>query len=152
MAIATENPICVTTDNGLQLSISIDRKTRDYLRYRKHHGVMHIFHSGEDVVDDYFNRHSRPYTQYRKEILPAVRKALNISDMVKFNWSQKAGCKCPCSPGFLVNDPEHIYTDFVICVDVEGIQKPDNREESLQHFNNTVWGFANTGEKEVSDD
>ena len=146
--VAVKNPISIITDTGFQLSISIDRKTKDYFKYRRNHGIMYIFHDNEDIVDDFFNRHNRPSAQYRKEILPTVRKALQMSDTIKFAWSQKAGCKCPCSPGFLITDPEYKYTDFIICVDVKGIQKPDNRTEALEYFNDRVWGFTQLEDKD----
>ena len=54
-----------------------------------------------NVIEDLMNRHRRPYAAWRK----AVRRALagvNI-DLSKMAWSQKAGCSCPCSPGFVLN-------------------------------------------------
>ncbi len=141
MTMITEEPISVVTDSGLELLIDIEYKSKYEQKYRRHHGIMYIFHSDEDIVDDLINRHSRPHLQYRKEILPKVREVLNISSDVKFNWNQKAGCKCPCSPGFLISDPDYKYTKYIISVYVKGFDKSHNQEEALKHFNKQVWGF-----------
>jgi hypothetical protein len=47
------------------------------------------------------NRHRRPYATWRKAIRTALAK-VDI-DLSKMAWSQKAGCSCPCSPGFVLN-------------------------------------------------
>ena len=55
-------------------------------------------------MDNLQNRHSRPYDQYRRLVLPTVAKLIAFRPGAKFRWSQKAGCSCPCSPGFIVKD------------------------------------------------
>jgi hypothetical protein len=71
-----------------------------------------------NVIEDLMNRHRRPYATWRK----AVRKALagvNI-DLSKMAWSQKAGCSCPCSPGFVLESQ---------CIHLDG--------EFFRHFD--IW-------------
>lgn len=98
-------PIEVTTENGTRISIS----TESVLEYNKFwkgkrvHGRMHVFHEGEPIIpDNLINRHYRPYELYRKVILPVVKEVLDIDDDIKFEWDQRAGCSCPCSPGFII--------------------------------------------------
>jgi hypothetical protein len=57
--------------------------------------------SEKGMLDQLALRHDRPFEEYRKH-LPEVFKALGI-EPVKARWSQKAGCSCPCSPGFVLD-------------------------------------------------
>jgi hypothetical protein len=63
---------------------------------------VYIFPQGESLLDNLQNRKSRPYNEYRKQVMPAVIKALGLPAGTKVKWSQYAGCSCPCSPGFIV--------------------------------------------------
>ena len=68
---------------------------------------IYIFLEGENLIQNLQNRHSRPYTLYKK-LLPQIMEqvkaqGIEVPENLKFVWSQKAGCKCGCSPGFLVN-------------------------------------------------
>lgn len=64
---------------------------------------IHFFLIGENIIDNLTNRHSRPYTEFKKH-LPEVFKKAGIDLNAKYRWSQKAGCSCGCSPGFVVED------------------------------------------------
>jgi hypothetical protein len=48
-------------------------------------------------------RYKRPHQAYRKEVLPLVLIDLMIASNTKVTWSQKAGCSCGCSPGFILD-------------------------------------------------
>lgn len=70
----------------------------------------YIWASGESVIENLFNRHSRPYKLYQEHVLPEILKEVaekhpeyEISTNPKdWGWRQKCGCKmCPCSPGFI---------------------------------------------------
>lgn len=63
---------------------------------------VYIFPQGETLLDNLQNRRSRPFNEYRKQVMPAVLKALGLPATTKVRWSQYAGCSCPCSPGFIV--------------------------------------------------
>jgi hypothetical protein len=77
----------------------------------KHHNKMYIWPSKETVFENLINRHNRPHTTYKKEIIPLVMEMLkntneevyNALKDVKWGWRQKCGCDCPCSPGFIGN-------------------------------------------------
>lgn len=70
-----------------------------------------IFEKGEGILENLMKRHSRPYEEYKKEVLPLVKAwlAANRPDVNELEigrhvgWSQKAGCSCGCSPGFIVD-------------------------------------------------
>ena len=55
-----------------------------------------------NVLDDLTNRFRRPYDAWRPRVLD-VLKVLGYED-VRLRWSQKAGCSCGCSPGFIIED------------------------------------------------
>jgi len=83
-------------------SVLIIERYRNYERGWNKAPRMYVDVSEQfNVIEDLMNRHRRPYAAWRK----AVRRALagvNI-DLSKMAWSQKAGCSCPCSPGFVLN-------------------------------------------------
>ena len=62
---------------------------------------LYISHKGENVLENLANRRSRPTTLY-KGILPSILKELGLPVDTKVSWSQKAGCSCGCSPGFIL--------------------------------------------------
>lgn len=67
-----------------------DRKSRIY------------FFVKETILENLINRRCRPNKEYRK-LVPAVLKKANIPSTTKVKWSQKAGCSCGCSPGFILD-------------------------------------------------
>lgn len=96
----------------------------------------HIFPKGENVMENLFvGRRNRPVDVYKREVIPAVKQAIVdrvmaskrgddrrvvTTDEVQARWSQKAGCSCGCSPGFIVTVPEAIIDmRYDIFVDVE---------------------------------
>ena len=54
----------------------------------------------ENVLENLENRFNRPVSEYRRLLKP-VFKAMGV----KARWSQKAGCSCGCSPGFILDRP-----------------------------------------------
>ncbi len=70
----------------------------------------------ETLVHDLQNGRNRPYTIYKKEVLPKLFRLLGINPK-KVGWSQKAGCSCPCSPGFIVQSRDIPYDIHVTVTD-----------------------------------
>lgn len=79
---------------------------------------IYFFIKGENILENLFERHFRPHKEYRK-LLPAVLAKAGITTNEHIRWSQKAGCSCPCSPGFILGD---VYGK-TIYVDVTGGKK-----------------------------
>jgi len=65
---------------------------------------VYVWPESETILENLQNRRQRPYTIWRKEVIPSVLKELNLPADTKVRWSQYAGCSCPCSPGFIIND------------------------------------------------
>jgi hypothetical protein len=67
---------------------------------------VHVDGDEFNVWENFVNREARPYEAY-KQVMPEVLARLGYGPDVRVKWSQKAGCSCPCSPGFVVvNDPK----------------------------------------------
>jgi hypothetical protein len=85
---------------------------------------IYIFPKGETLIENLGNRKHRPYTAYKKEVLPVLLERLEQENPNEFacitgrkiHWSQYAGCSCPCSPGFIIDTPNGL---FDISVDIE---------------------------------
>jgi len=75
---------------------------------------IYVWINGESIMEGLVNRRTRPYTFYRNEILPMLSTWIGV-DLSKLDmrWSQKAGCSCPCSPGF-VDQSFRLTTDIHI--------------------------------------
>jgi len=73
---------------------------------------VYIFPKGETIWQNLENRRQRPHTTFRKEVMPAVLAEMGLPANTKIRWSQYAGCSCPCSPGFIIDDV-HGKTVFV---------------------------------------
>ena len=63
---------------------------------------VYFFTADESILENLTKRFHRPYEAYRK-LLPEVFKQVNLQPNVKAKWRQKAGCKCGCSPGFILD-------------------------------------------------
>jgi len=84
----------------------------------------------ETILENIANRRNRPWTEWKKHVMPTVMEALpemfaasylqttngpwqmmRMHDSaIKPRWSQKAGCSmCPCSPGFIIPDVRPPY-------------------------------------------
>ena len=90
--------------------VSIDvEPSRDKKRYSSR-GIkarIYVWEQGESVLDNLMNRRSRPKDLYR-DFIPLSLAQMGLPLDTKVLWSQQAGCRCGCSPGFIV---QHYY-DF----------------------------------------
>jgi hypothetical protein len=74
---------------------------------RKKQDVIYVWLEGENVLKNLMNRRDRPSKAYKEFVLPLGLKELGYTEeeakaiIKKAYWSQKAGCRCGCSPGFL---------------------------------------------------
>ena len=65
---------------------------------------IYVHPQGETLMENLYNRKARPHSIYRKEVLPKLFTQLGWTPSTKVKWSQYAGCSCPCSPGFIVEN------------------------------------------------
>lgn len=77
---------------------------------------MYIFHDGESMVTNLYERFDRPHEFYKKDVLPLVMDEIKKThpkhyeelQKGKWGWRQYSGCACGCSPGFVSTTKNHI--------------------------------------------
>lgn len=63
---------------------------------------IYVHPSQETVLDQLVKRRVRPVAEWRR-LMPEILERAGLSAQ-KVRWSQRAGCSCPCSPGFICED------------------------------------------------
>jgi hypothetical protein len=87
-------------DTMSNIKIEIEVRARAYNAKDRHAKTkVYFFNEDESVLEDFGNRVARPKDLY-KTYLADVADKLGQPRTTKFSWSQKAGCRCGCSPGF----------------------------------------------------
>jgi hypothetical protein len=71
---------------------------------------IYVDEVGETVLDNLEKRMGRPSDKYKAPVLEALEQIGLTS--VKVNWSQRAGCTCPCSPGFILRNEKGVMRYF----------------------------------------
>ena len=84
-------------------------------------GRIYFFQVGENLLENIQKRNYRPYKEYRNILSKALQiGGMNQSDAdiiaKTASWSQRAGCSCGCSPGFIDNfgtlKNKSVFIDF----------------------------------------
>jgi hypothetical protein len=113
---------------GDPMSIKIDVMKRDKSRgwtraervdYNRETRI-YVHPKDETIFENLSHRRLRPYNIWRKIIIPQVLKKLDLPEDSKVRWSQRAGCSCGCSPGFILSG----YHTFDVYVDVSKEEIP----------------------------
>lgn len=85
---------------------------------------IYLWILGETLSENLVNRRNRPYTEYKKDVIPKIMKYLEknkpeyfqeVKD-TKWGWRQHCGCSmCCCSPGFVSDNDGmiNIHVDIV---------------------------------------
>ncbi len=68
-------------------------------------------------------RRNNPFKDYREQVLPKAFPMLGLPADTKVRWSQKAGCSCGCSPGFVITSrpypPTNYWVDINLNIEVQ---------------------------------
>jgi hypothetical protein len=91
----------VTIDTDLAEIIFIRRSDRSFRSQTAKPRVYVWGNSQESILDDLVNRHHRPSTLFRAGLKAAFADAGIDFNFAEMYWDQRAGCSCPCSPGFI---------------------------------------------------
>ena len=83
----------------MELKVTVGEPHGKYSKMR-----IYVHPEGETIMENIMNRKQRPHTFYRKEVLPKLFAQLQWPADTRVKWSQYAGCSCPCSPGFIVDN------------------------------------------------
>jgi hypothetical protein len=76
---------------------------------------LYVFVEGENILENLAFRTNRPSKLYRTILKEAFRR-LGLPETTKAYWSQKAGCSCGCSPGFILEGSGAGPKDFFVTV------------------------------------
>lgn len=114
----------------------------------------------ESVIEQFGNRWNRPYKLYRT-LMPEVLLRLGVRKDAKYTWSQRAGCSCGCSPGFILKEKDsdggwlggrsvHVQVEGVPLTDVEnadGSELAERRKVALENDPTMPEGMSRGVEK-----
>ena len=103
--------------------VEVTTRTRSWNPSRRDSDSPHgrsrayVFLQDENLTENLVNRRSRPYNTWR----PLVEEALTDLGLTfrSLRWSQRCGCSCPCSPGFLIDGPDR-GRDYYLTIRVGG--------------------------------
>lgn len=77
---------------------------------------VYVWVQDEGILDNLNNRVNRPVALWKEIALKGLREVGLTEELIGgLKWSQKAGCSCSCSPGFIIQDNAMGY-DFHIDV------------------------------------
>lgn len=80
------------------------------------------FHLKEESILENFAKRAagiRPSPKDYEKLIPEALNRLGLkTENVKATWSLRAGCSCPCSPGFILKSP-NFYQDIHVTVTPE---------------------------------
>lgn len=77
---------------------------------------------GWSILDNLFNRGNEPHAIVKPFIVPMALEAMGLAPDTKATWSRTAGCRCGCSPAFVVDAPnEKGYTVWVKVAITDGV-------------------------------
>lgn len=83
---------------------------------------VYVYFSNETVSENFVERRWRPIDEM-SELMPQILESVGLDPEMKFRWSQKAGCSCGCSPGFILGD--HFGSEIFVVFQWE----PETKEE-----------------------
>jgi hypothetical protein len=85
----------------MHVSVSEQRR-KDRFDPQYYEAHVHVWPKGESVLDNLMNRRNRPYTDWKKFLIPVMAEGLKKAgfEVTDPHWNQRLGCSCPCSPGF----------------------------------------------------
>jgi hypothetical protein len=95
----------------------IIRKFGSWANYQKAKDTkarVYFSMSKETVWSNLLERWNRPYKDFKVQAMPQVLEAMGLPADTKYRWSQKAGCSCGCSPGFIIDSVTGMtaYVDY----------------------------------------
>ena len=84
------------------MSPTLTTKLMKTIRYGMNSRI-YVWEEGESVIENMQKRQQRPVTYYKQIAVPAALVAMGAMPFCTVRWSQKCGCSCGCSPGFIVS-------------------------------------------------
>jgi len=105
----------------MKLSIRIQERKFGKCRFEKEYYKkprLYLDLKKEILMDNLQNRRSRLHIEIKKVLSldKDLLQQLNIKDISQLSWSQKAGCSCGCSPGFIISSQDKA-TDYWLTIE-----------------------------------
>lgn len=100
--------------------------TQQHRDYKTRRSIAYVSIKDETFLENFGNRAARPHKVWQPAVEAALREA--GIEFERLSWSQKAGCRCGCSPGFYIKGRDHL----TVWLDVEGSPKTTDPELSAR--------------------
>lgn len=96
---------------------------------------MYVDVKENNLLENLMNRTRRPYNVYKTMIHDSLLG--QMFNLGKLRWSQRAGCSCPCSPGFIlprqtVNIGGRTFSNFDVWITIENAPSVDETKPPRQ--------------------
>lgn len=79
---------------------------------------VYVSIDGETLLKHLYERTSRPHNIWKPMVIAALQAAGVQFDGLA--WSQRCGCSCPCSAGFILKNAPVRGMDYFVYLTVEG--------------------------------
>lgn len=118
--------------DGVRIQWVKNTEWRDFSKKSR----VFVWADDESILDNLQNRTRRPYEAWRVLAVKVLRQLVDQNgrplwkpehdaEALRLRWSQRAGCSCPCSPGFVIDSERtqlrggdfHIHVTGVPAVD-----------------------------------
>ena len=91
-----------------------------FYRGRSKKTIAFVWPEGETIMQNLMNRRSRPIKQFRQSVEQAF-DAIGVNrNNITIKWSQKAGCQCGCSPGFIIDGWDAVLYKKDVHITIKG--------------------------------
>lgn len=103
--------------------VDVSTREKNYKEIRKRQKPrVYVWEKNESVMQNLVNRRQRPVELYKQFALQALQFITADKHPYKLKWSQYAGCSCPCSPGFIVEDLPASY-DVHVTIQIDAVKE-----------------------------
>ena len=97
--------------DGVRIQWVKNTEWRDFSKKSR----VFVWADDESILDNLQNRTRRPYEAWRVLAIKVLRQLVDQNgrplwkpehdaEALRLRWSQRAGCSCPCSPGFIIEE------------------------------------------------
>jgi hypothetical protein len=99
----------VNTEFGLNFTVQVQWEYNKYRGISGRKTRLYMSSNGANVMDwlkqrIYLGGKTSSEISFYRKVIPFVMEALG-QEVYSWRWNRYAGCSCPCSPGFVANDP-----------------------------------------------
>ena len=124
----------VITPKGERVTFEFHRRDLNRGSYKDYRKKPRMYVGCEEtLLENLMNRTTRPVNVWGRTIRDAM-KVVGLEG--KIGWYQRAGCSCPCSPGFIWSDAPYVegFATYDVSVHIAGapVARHDPAAENVQ--------------------